>query len=44
MPMFLIYGQRRVGKTSLFKFLPEILGSQFKVVYMDLQAIDNIHE
>ncbi|MCP5107464.1 MAG: ATP-binding protein [bacterium] len=44
MPMFLINGQRRVGKTSLLKFLPEILGTRFKVVYMDLQPTDGIDE
>jgi hypothetical protein len=44
MPMFLIHGQRRVGKTSLLKFLPEILGTRFKVVYMDLQPMGSIYE
>ncbi|WP_133512143.1 AAA family ATPase [Candidatus Thiosymbion oneisti] len=37
MPLFLILGQRRVGKTSLLNFLPELLGSGFVVVTQDLQ-------
>ena len=41
MPLFLFRGQRRVGKTSLLNFLPEILGSGFKVVKMDLQGADD---
>jgi hypothetical protein len=44
MPMFLIHGQRRVGKTSLLKFLPGILGTRFKVVFMDLQPLGSIRE
>ncbi len=44
MPMFLVQGQRRVGKTSLLKFLPEILGARFKVIYMDLQPLSGIEE
>lgn len=44
MPMFLINGQRRVGKTSLLKFLPQILGARFKVVFIDLQPIGSIIE
>ncbi len=42
MPMFLIHGQRRVGKTSLLKFLPHILGPGFKVVFLDLQHLAGI--
>jgi hypothetical protein len=38
MPLFLIQGQRRVGKTSLLYFLEPLLGSGFKVVYQDLQS------
>ncbi len=39
-PLFLVQGQRRVGKTSLLKFLPRILDpSVFKVVEQDLQGI-----
>jgi hypothetical protein len=38
MPMLLIQGQRRVGKTSLLNFLPELLGPRFVVVYQDLQG------
>lgn len=37
LPLFLIQGQRRVGKTSLLNFLPPLLGARFKVVYQDLQ-------
>ncbi len=37
MPLFLILGQRRVGKTSLLNFLPELLGSGFVVISQDLQ-------
>jgi hypothetical protein len=38
MPLFLIQGQRRVGKTSLLNFLEPLLGSGFRVVYQDLQS------
>lgn len=44
MPLFLIHGQRRVGKTSLLKFLPHILGPRFKVVFLDLQNLDSVHQ
>jgi len=37
MPLFLILGQRRVGKASLLNFLPELLGSGFVVISQDLQ-------
>jgi hypothetical protein len=37
MPMFLLQGQRRVGKSSLLNFLPELLGRGFKLVYQDCQ-------
>ena len=37
MPLFFIQGQRRVGKSSLINFLPEFLGSAFKVVAYDMQ-------
>ncbi|MCK5897477.1 MAG: ATP-binding protein, partial [Methylococcales bacterium] len=37
MPMFLIQGQRRTGKTSLLYFLESLLGGRFQVVYQDLQ-------
>jgi hypothetical protein len=39
MPMFLIQGQRRTGKTSLLNFLQQLLGSGFKVIYQDLQDV-----
>jgi hypothetical protein len=37
MPLFLIQGQRRVGKTSLLYFLPALLGPGFQVVRQDIQ-------
>ena len=38
MPLFLIQGQRRVGKTSLLNFLPQLFnGSRFKIIYIDCQ-------
>ncbi len=40
MPMFLCYGQRRVGKSSLLRFLPRLLGSSFQVIYQDCQHAD----
>lgn len=36
--VFFLQGQRRVGKTSLLKFLPHILGRRFELVYLDLQG------
>ena len=41
MPLLLLRGQRRVGKTSLLKFLPDLLGPGFKVIFMDLQGSDS---
>lgn len=38
MPLFFIQGQRRVGKSSLIRFLPEYLDSGFVLVYLDLQT------
>lgn len=37
MPLFLIQGQRRVGKSSLINFLPKLLGDKFKIIRQDLQ-------
>ncbi|MCX7099381.1 MAG: hypothetical protein NTV43_15910 [Methylococcales bacterium] len=37
MPMFLIQGQRRTGKTSLLNFLEPLLGAGFEVLKQDLQ-------
>ena len=37
MPLFLLQGQRRVGKTSLLRFLSGLLGSGFQVVFLDCQ-------
>lgn len=45
MPLFFIQGQRRVGKSSLIRFLPEFLDSGFVLVYLDLQTgINSIPE
>ena len=46
LPLFLVQGQRRVGKTSLLKFLPKLLGTGFKVVVLDLQegAFSSVEE
>ncbi|TVQ95170.1 MAG: ATP-binding protein [Chromatiaceae bacterium] len=38
LPLLLLQGQRRVGKTSLLNFLPDLLGPGFRVVHQDLQA------
>lgn len=38
LPLLLLQGQRRVGKTSLLNFLPDLLGPGFRVVYQDLQT------
>ncbi|MDM8565913.1 hypothetical protein QUF74_09700 [Candidatus Halobeggiatoa sp. HSG11] len=38
MPLFLLLGQRRIGKTSLLNFLPKLFdGSRFKTIYIDCQ-------
>ncbi|MFK5970761.1 MAG: hypothetical protein QM487_11670 [Candidatus Marithrix sp.] len=47
MPLFLLQGQRRVGKTSLLNFLPELFdGNRFKIIYIDCQnpSIGNVLE
>ena len=38
MPTFLLQGQRRVGKTSLLNFLPQLLGHGFLVIIQDMQS------
>jgi len=38
LPLFLLQGQRRIGKTSLLKFLEILLPSGFKVVFQDCQS------
>jgi hypothetical protein len=38
LPLFLIHGQRRVGKTSLLNFLQTLLGEYYMVVQQDLQG------
>jgi hypothetical protein len=37
LPLLLIQGQRRVGKTSLLNFLPELLPPGFQLVQQDVQ-------
>jgi hypothetical protein len=37
LPMFLFYGQRRVGKSSLLKFLPTLLSGNFRLIEQDCQ-------
>ena len=37
MPLFYIQDKRRVGKSSLITFLPEILGTHFQVLEYDAQ-------
>lgn len=41
MPLLLIQGQRRVGKTSLINYLEQLLGSGFKIVKLDMQSGTN---
>jgi len=41
-PAFMIQGQRRVGKTSLINFFPELLGSRFSVVSFDCQGLSEL--
>jgi len=41
MPLLLIQGQRRVGKTSLLNYLEQLLGSGFKIVKLDMQSGTN---
>ncbi len=38
MPMFLLQGQRRVGKTSMLNFLQILLGTGFLVITQDMQS------
>ncbi len=43
--VFFLQGQRRVGKTSLLKFMPQILGNRFELVFFDLQgSITNVSD
>jgi len=37
MPLLLLQGQRRVGKSSLINFLPKLLGAKFKIIRQDMQ-------
>lgn len=41
MPLLLIQGQRRVGKTSLINYLEQLLGSGFKIIKLDMQSATN---
>ncbi len=44
MPIFHLHGQPKVGKTTFLNFLPHLLGSGCKVIYMDLHSIGGIYE
>jgi AAA+ ATPase superfamily predicted ATPase len=37
-PTFLLYGERRMGKTSALKQMANLLGKRYLVVYVDLQS------
>ena len=37
-PLFLVQGQRRVGKTSFLRFLPSLMGSGYQVINIDIQG------
>jgi hypothetical protein len=45
LPLFLFYGQGLVGKSSLLRFLPALLGKRFKVIIQDCQSkeTNNLH-
>jgi hypothetical protein len=38
-PTFLLYGERRMGKTSALKQMPNLLGNRYLPVYLDLQNV-----
>lgn len=42
LPTFLLQGQRRVGKTSLLNFLPDLLGNRFLVLSEDCQGKESL--
>jgi hypothetical protein len=42
MPMFLIQGQRRVGKTSFLNFLPKLLESKFVIISQNMQSDETV--
>ncbi|MCP4218322.1 MAG: ATP-binding protein, partial [bacterium] len=42
--LLLLQGAQGSGKTSVLNYLPGILGTGFKVVYMDLKAIGGIYD
>ncbi|MBV9710680.1 MAG: ATP-binding protein, partial [Ktedonobacteraceae bacterium] len=39
-PTFLLHGERRMGKSSVLKHLPDLLGARFLPVFYDLQSPD----
>ena len=41
-PTFLLHGERRMGKSSILKHLPDLLGARFIPVFYDLQSPDSI--
>lgn len=41
-PTILLYGERRMGKSSILKHLPDLLGARFLPVFYDLQSPDSI--
>ncbi len=40
-PTFLLHGERRMGKSSVLKHLPDLLGARFLPVFYDLQSPDS---
>lgn len=39
-PTFLLHGERRMGKTSILKHLPDLLGARYLPIFYDLQSPD----
>src|SRR5262249_8066722 len=39
-PTFLLHGERRMGKTSVLKHLPDLLGAHYLPIFYDLQSPD----
>ncbi len=37
-PTFLLYGERRMGKSSVLKHLPDLLGRRYITIFYDLQS------
>jgi len=44
LPLFLLQGQRRVGKTSVLNFLDDLLGKGYKVIRQDLQSAADMQD